>query len=91
MAAELLIDERHVLDARTFVEIVVWRLPRPSRARRFIRSSIGWRSLSMKPVCCGTTMKQGRATTGTCETKSFGIVSWIQTRYSMISGATLKA
>jgi hypothetical protein len=29
MAAELLIDERHVLDARAFVEIVVWRLPRP--------------------------------------------------------------
>jgi Family of unknown function (DUF6516) len=28
MAAELLIDERHVLDARAFVEIVVWRLPR---------------------------------------------------------------
>jgi hypothetical protein len=32
MAAELLIDERRVLDARTFVEIVVWRLPRPARA-----------------------------------------------------------
>ena len=31
MAAELLIDERHVLDARTFVEIVVWQLPRPVR------------------------------------------------------------
>jgi len=31
MKAELLIDERHVLDARTFVEIVVWRLPRPTR------------------------------------------------------------
>jgi hypothetical protein len=28
MAAGLLIDERHVLDARAFVEIVVWRLPR---------------------------------------------------------------
>ncbi|MGH8123692.1 MAG: toxin-antitoxin system TumE family protein [Rudaea sp.] len=27
MAAELLIDERHVLDAGTFVEIVVWRVP----------------------------------------------------------------
>ena len=32
MKAELLIDERHVLDARTFVEIVVWRLPRPARS-----------------------------------------------------------
>jgi hypothetical protein len=31
MAAELLIDERHVLDADTFVEIVVWRLPRRAR------------------------------------------------------------
>ncbi len=31
MKAELLIDERHVLDARTFVEIVVWRLPRAAR------------------------------------------------------------
>jgi hypothetical protein len=29
MAAELLIDERHVLDSETFVEIVVWRVPRP--------------------------------------------------------------
>jgi Family of unknown function (DUF6516) len=28
MAAELLIDERHVLDARAFVEIVIWQLPR---------------------------------------------------------------
>jgi len=31
MNAELLIDERHVLDARAFAEIVVWRLPRPAR------------------------------------------------------------
>jgi len=31
MKAELLIDERHVLDTRTFVEIVVWRLARPVR------------------------------------------------------------
>jgi hypothetical protein len=31
MKAELLIDERHVLDAATFVEIVVWLLPRPTR------------------------------------------------------------
>ncbi len=31
MNAELLMDERHVLDARSFVEIVVWRLPRPAR------------------------------------------------------------
>ena len=26
-----MIDERHVLDVGTFVEIVVWRLPRPAR------------------------------------------------------------
>ena len=31
MRAELLINERHVLDARTFVEIVVWRLDQPVR------------------------------------------------------------
>lgn len=31
MRAELLIDERHVLDDSTFVEIVVWRVPRPVR------------------------------------------------------------
>jgi hypothetical protein len=31
MRAECLLDERHVLDARTFVEIVVWQLPRPVR------------------------------------------------------------
>jgi hypothetical protein len=32
MRAELLIDERHVLSPRAFVEIVVWRLPRPLKA-----------------------------------------------------------
>lgn len=31
MTAVLLLDERHVLDMRTFVEIVVWQLPRPLR------------------------------------------------------------
>lgn len=31
MKAELLIDERHVVDAWTFVEIIVWRLDRPVR------------------------------------------------------------
>lgn len=31
MRAELLIDERHVLDDSTFVEIVVWRVLRPVR------------------------------------------------------------
>jgi Family of unknown function (DUF6516) len=34
MAAELLIDERHVFDARAFVEIVIWQLPRPARGSR---------------------------------------------------------
>jgi hypothetical protein len=29
MAAELLIDERHVLDTEAFAEIVIWRLSRP--------------------------------------------------------------
>ena len=32
MAAELLIDERFVLSENAFVEIVVWRLPKPVRA-----------------------------------------------------------
>jgi len=32
MQAELLFDERHVLDTGMFVEIVVWRAPRPLRA-----------------------------------------------------------
>ena len=31
MRAELLIDERHVLDDSTFVEIVVWQVPRAAR------------------------------------------------------------
>ena len=37
MKAELLIDERHVLDAEIFAEIVVWRSPRPvpGSAHRF--------------------------------------------------------
>jgi uncharacterized protein DUF6516 len=34
MAAELLIDERHILDVDMFVEIVVWRLPKPVRGSR---------------------------------------------------------
>ena len=31
MQAELLIDERHVLGIGMFIEIVVWRVPRPLR------------------------------------------------------------
>jgi hypothetical protein len=31
MRAELLIDERYILSGDTFVEIVIWRLPRPAR------------------------------------------------------------
>jgi hypothetical protein len=31
MPAELLIDERHILDLESFVEIVVWRLPKAVR------------------------------------------------------------
>lgn len=34
MKAELLIDERHVLDDRTFVEIVIWLVPRSVRGSR---------------------------------------------------------
>ena len=31
MDAELLIDERYILEEDVFVEIVVWRLPKPAR------------------------------------------------------------
>ena len=34
MKAELLIDERHLLDDSTFVEIVVWQVPRSVRGSR---------------------------------------------------------
>jgi hypothetical protein len=34
MKAELLINERHVLDDSTFVEIVVWQVPRSVRGSR---------------------------------------------------------
>ena len=34
MRADLLIDERHVLDIGTFVEIIVWRVPSPLRGSR---------------------------------------------------------
>ena len=34
MKAELLIDERHVLDDSTFAEIVVWQVPRSVRGSR---------------------------------------------------------
>ena len=64
MNAELLMDERHVLDARSFVEM--WfGVCRDRRAARFIGSSIGWRLLSMGSACCATTMKRARVTTGT--------------------------
>jgi hypothetical protein len=32
--AELLLRERHVLDSRAFVELVVWRVPKPVRGSR---------------------------------------------------------
>src|SRR3954466_10832917 len=31
MRAESLLNERHIIDDATFVEIVIWRLPRPPR------------------------------------------------------------
>jgi len=42
MPAEPLLNERHILDADTFVEIVVWRVPAPLKGSRH-RSNIGWR------------------------------------------------
>jgi hypothetical protein len=34
MKADSLLDERHVLAEDAFVELVVWRLPRPSRGSK---------------------------------------------------------
>jgi hypothetical protein len=34
MPAESLLNERHVLDEETFVEIVVWRVPSPVKGSR---------------------------------------------------------
>jgi hypothetical protein len=34
MKAELLLDERHVLAEDAFAELVVWRLPRPTRGSK---------------------------------------------------------
>lgn len=34
MKAEPLLDERHILAEDAFVEIVIWRLPRPSRGSK---------------------------------------------------------
>jgi len=34
MSAEPLMNERHVLDTDTFVEIVIWHLPRPLRGSK---------------------------------------------------------
>jgi Family of unknown function (DUF6516) len=34
MRAEPLMNERHVLDTETFVEIIIWRLSRPLRGSR---------------------------------------------------------
>ena len=49
MKAELLMNERHVLDARTFVEIVVWRLDRPVRGS--IHRFKYWLALVADSVC----------------------------------------
>jgi hypothetical protein len=49
MKAELLINERHMLDARTFVEIVIWRLDRPVRGS--IHKFKYWLALVADLVC----------------------------------------
>jgi hypothetical protein len=88
MAAE--IDERHALDARTFVEIVVWQLPRP------VRGSVHPFKYRLalvvdESVCCDMTMRRAKATAGTFGIRSAVIASLIPTHYSRISGATLKS
>jgi hypothetical protein len=52
MKAELLMNERHVLDARMFVEIVVWRLDQPVRGsiHRFKYRLGARRRLSLCPA-----------------------------------------
>lgn len=57
MPAELLIDERHVLDARAFVETVVWRVPRPTRGstHRFKVSAGARRRWDLRVAACGLT------------------------------------
>ena len=74
MKAELLINERHVLDARTFVEIVIWRLDRPVRGsihkfkyRLALVADLG--------VSCVTTMKRAKATIGTLVVRKTAINS----------------
>ena len=61
MKAELPIDERHVLDPRTFVEIVVWRLPRPAWIDTPIQVSTGTRGRSSLRVAIRQRGRQGRS------------------------------
>lgn len=63
MKAELLIDERHVLDTQAFVEIVVG-VCRGRHEARPTGSSIDWRSSSIVSACCAMTTRRARATTG---------------------------
>jgi Family of unknown function (DUF6516) len=90
MAAELLIDERHVLDARTFVEIVVWQLPRP------VRGSVHPFKYRLALVVDEICVLRYDNEAGKGDHRHFGIrsavmASLIPTHYSRISGATLKS
>jgi len=51
MKAEALIDERHVVDVGTFVEIVVWRLRRPAKGSTY--------RFKYRLAVCGKTGKLG--------------------------------
>src|SRR5712692_9048 len=88
MEAELLIDERHVLGARAFVEIVVWRVPYPLRGsnHRFKYRL----APSMGLAYCATTTRPSRAITDTCEMTRSLMVPPTRTRCWQIFGATSK-
>jgi hypothetical protein len=89
MKAELLLDERHVLDARTFVEIVVWHLPRPARASKH---RFKYRlALVIDGICVlRYDTKRARAITATSAVERKLMTSPIRARYLRISGATSK-
>jgi hypothetical protein len=85
MAAELLIDERHVLDART----VVWQLPRPVRGS--IHPFKYRLALVVDEICVlRYDNEAGKGDHRHIRNKERVIASLIPTHYSRISGATLK-
>jgi hypothetical protein len=89
MKATLLIDERQVLDSEAFVEIVVWRLPRPARGSRH---PFKYRLALVVDgaAFCVTITRRAKETIGTYSTEKNAMTSPIPMRCSPTSGATLK-